>query len=162
MSEEEVRRAGILSRVEKGEIQQTAAAELLDIGYRQVKRLYVRYREHGASGLVHGNAGRRSNRAKPQKLRKKIMELIRKHYSGGPGERFGPTLAAEHLTEEHGLQVDSETLRRWMLAAGLWTRERKRKRYRQRRLRSAASANCCSWTAVSTSGWRIAGRKDAC
>jgi len=137
MSEAEVRRAGILGRVEKGELRQGQAAELLGISYRQVKRLYARYREHGAVGLVHGNAGCVSNRAKPPKLRKKVIELVRRHYSGGPGERFGPTLASEHLAEEHGLQVDSETLRRWMLAEGLWTRERKRKRYRQRRLRRA-------------------------
>lgn len=137
MSEEEVRRAGMLGRVEKGELKQTQAAELLSVSYRQVKRLYARYRKKGAAGLVHGNAGRVSNRAKPTKLRKKVIELVRKHYSGGPGERFGPTLASEHLAEEHGLQVDSETLRRWMLSEGLWTRERKRKPYRQRRLRRA-------------------------
>lgn len=137
MSEEEVRRAGILSRVEKGELKQGRAAELLGISHRQLKRLYRRYREQGASGLVHGNAGRASNRAKPAKLRKQIIGLVEKHYSGGPGERFGPTLASEHLAEEHGLEIDSETLRRWMLSEGLWTRERKRKSYRQRRLRRA-------------------------
>jgi transposase len=135
MSEEEVRRAGILGRVERGELKQRQAAKLLEISERQAKRLYARYREHGAAGLVHGNAGRASNRAKPRKLRTKVIELVRRQYGGGPGERFGPTLASEHLAEEHGLQVDSETLRRWMLAAGLWTRERKRKPYRQRRLR---------------------------
>jgi hypothetical protein len=48
---------------------------------------------------------------------------------------LGPTLAAEHLKEEHGLEVDAETLRRWMLEAGLWNRERKRKKYRRRRAR---------------------------
>ncbi len=137
MSEEEVRRAGMLGRVQKGEIKQTQAAEMLGLSNRQVKRLYARYREQGAAGLVHGNASRVSNRAKPAKLRKQVIELIRKHYSGRPGERFGPTLAAEHLADEHGLDVDSETLRRWMLSAGLWTRERKRKQYRQRRLRRA-------------------------
>jgi hypothetical protein len=49
------------------------------------------------------------------------------------GERFGPTLAAEHLAAEDGLQVDAETLRRWMLAEGLWSRERRRRRHRRRR-----------------------------
>jgi transposase len=135
MSEEEVRRAGVLKRVAAGDLKQRQAAELLGISDRQVKRLYARYKEQGAAGLVHGNASRRSNRAKSSKLRNKIIGLVGTHYSGAPGERFGPTLAAEHLAEEHGLEVDSETLRRWMLAAGLWTRERKRKRYRQRRLR---------------------------
>lgn len=135
MDEEEVRRAGVLARVGAGELKQTQAAEMLGISYRQLKRLYVRYREHGAGGLVHGNAGRRSNRARPQAEREYALELVKVHYSGGPGERFGPTLASEHLAEEHGITIDSETLRRWMLAAGLWTRERKRKPYRQRRQR---------------------------
>ena len=45
--------------------------------------------------LVHGNAGRSSNRAKPKKVRTKVIRLIRQKYSGKVGERFGPTLAAE-------------------------------------------------------------------
>ena len=53
----------------------------------------------------------------------------------GEGERFGPTLAAEHLASEDGMRIDAETLRRWMLAEGLWSRRRKRKPYRQRRER---------------------------
>lgn len=44
-------------------------------------------------------------------------------------------LAAEHLMSDDGLEVNAETLRRWMLAEGLWSRERKRKPYRQRRER---------------------------
>jgi hypothetical protein len=68
-------------------------------------------------------------------LRRRVLALVRKHYSGEPGERFGPTLAAEHLWEDHGLAVDHETLRRWLLAEGLWSRERKRKAYRKRRPR---------------------------
>jgi len=137
MSEEEVRRAGVLKRVKAGELTQIEAAEVLGVSYRQVKRIYRRYREEGAKGLVHRSAGKPSNRARPAKERQRIIGLVRKHYSGGPGERFGPTLAAEHLAEDHGISVDAETLRRWMLAAGLWTRERKRKPYRQRRVRRA-------------------------
>jgi len=113
------------------------AAGVLGLSYRQTKRLYGRYREGGAEGLVHGNAGKRSHHAKPERERKKILALVRKHYSGSSEERFGPTLAAEHLAEDHGLPVDAETLRRWMLAEGLWSRERKQKRYRKRRPRRA-------------------------
>jgi len=137
MSEEEVRRAGVLKRVKSGELKQVEAAEMLGLSYRQAKRLYRRYLTEGAKGLVHRSAGRPSNRGRPEKERRQILGLVRKHYSGGPGERFGPTLAAEHLEEDHGITVDAETLRRWMLAEGLWTRERKRKAYRQRRVRRA-------------------------
>ena len=44
-------------------------------------------------------------------------------------------MAAEHLAREDGLRIDAETLRRWMLAEGLWSRQRQRKAYRQRRER---------------------------
>ena len=137
MSEEEVRRAGVLKRVKAGEVTQVEASEMLGVSYRQVKRIYRRFVERGAKGLVHGSAGKPSNRARPGKERRRILGLVRKHYSGAPGERFGPTLAAEHLAEDHGIAVDAETLRRWMLADGLWSRERKRKPYRQRRERRA-------------------------
>jgi transposase len=135
MSEEEVRRAGVLKRVKADELSQVEAAAMLRVSYRQVKRLYRRFLEEGAKGLVHRSAGKPSNRARPAQERKKILALVRKHYSGPPGKCFGPTLAAEHLQEDHGIAVDAETLRRWMLAEGLWTRERKRKPYRQRRMR---------------------------
>ncbi len=108
---------------------------LTHFSYRQTKRLWKRYRKHGAAGLVHGSAGRRSNRAKPQKLRAKVLGLIRAQYSGEPGERFGPTLAAEHLASEKGIEIGAGTLRRWMLAAGLWSRERKVRAHRNRRAR---------------------------
>ena len=41
-------------------------------------------------------------------------------------ERFGPTLASEKLAELRRLGVSPETLRRWLLAAGLWDRVRQR------------------------------------
>jgi transposase len=135
MNEEDVRRAGALKRVKQGELSQVEAAEVLGLSYRQLKRLYRRFRRSGAKGLVHGNAGRPSNRSTAAKEREHVLRLVRKHYSGAPGERFGPTLAAEHLAEDHDIQVDAETLRRWMLAEGLWTKERRRKPYRQRRAR---------------------------
>jgi transposase len=137
MNEEEVRRAGVLKRIKQGELTRRDAAEILGLSYRQVKRMYRRFRRSGAKGLVHGNTGRPSNRAKLAEERERILRLVKRHYSGGPGERFGPTLAAEHLEEDHGITIDEETLRRWMLAAGLWTRERKRRPYRQRRTRRA-------------------------
>jgi transposase len=134
MSEQETRRAGVMERVKAGELKQVDAAAMLGLSYRQTKRLYARYERSGAAGLVHGNAGKRSNRAKAEKLRNRALKIVAERYQG-PGERFGPTLAAEHLQQDYGLSIDAETLRRWMLAEGLWKRERKRKLYRQRRPR---------------------------
>lgn len=137
MNERETRRSGVLDRVKSAELTQVEAAEILGLSYRQTKRLYRRFLKLGMDGLVHGHVGKRSNHAQAARFRRRILALVRKHYGGDPGDRFGPTLASEHLAEDHGVVVDAETLRRWMLNEGLWTRERKRKPYRQRRLRRA-------------------------
>jgi transposase len=136
MNDKELRRGEVLNRVNRGDLKLTEAAELLELSYRQAKRLKKRYGERGSKTLVHGNVGRASNRAN-DKRREQVLELVRKNYWGEPHERFGPTLAAEHLATEHGLEVPRETLRRWMLAAGLWSRRRKRKPHRSRRQRKA-------------------------
>jgi transposase len=105
----------------------------LQLSYRQSKRLWKRYREEGAGSLQHRSAGRPSNRARPAAFREQVLRWLRAKYSGSAEERVGPTLAAEHLAEEDGLQIDSETLRRWMLEAGLWWRKRGSKRAHRRR-----------------------------
>src|SRR2546428_6121551 len=85
----------------------------------QAKRLWKRYREEGAAGLKHRSAGRASNRAHGEKFRQQVLRH-REKYGGAVGERFGPTLAAEHLASEDRLQVDAETLRRGVAGGGLW------------------------------------------
>jgi hypothetical protein len=133
MSSKELQRVEVLSRVASKALKLVNAAEIMRLSYRHTKRLWQRYEQSGAESLKHGNAGRESNRAKPERFRRKVLKLVREKYGGAVGERFGPTLAAEHLAEEDGLQLDAETLRRWMLAEGLWTRQRKSKAHHQRR-----------------------------
>jgi transposase len=135
MSRRELERVEVMGRVGSGDLQLKDAAAMLRLSYRQTKRVWRRYGERGAEGLKHGNAGRESNRGKPRKLRRRVLSLIGRKYSGTEDERFGPTLAAEHLAEEDGITIDHETLRRWMLEEGLWSRRRKRKQHRQRRER---------------------------
>jgi transposase len=137
MSERELRRAAVLSRVAEGEWTVGEAAERMEVSYRQGKRLWKRYEAEGARGLVHRSVGRASRRAKPEEMRGKVLGLVREKYGGEEGKRFGPTLAAEHLRSEDGVAIGVETLRRWMLAAGLWSRARKHREHRQRRERQA-------------------------
>jgi transposase len=118
--------------VKSGELRVKDAAELMRVSYRQAKRLWKRYRAGGAASMKHGNAGRVSNRKRPEKERKKILSKVEEKYSG-----FGPTLASEHLASEDQLKVHPETLRRWMLSEGLWSKARKRKQHRKRRERRA-------------------------
>jgi len=128
MSLMELQRVEVLGRVKSQALRLVDAAEILQLSYRQTKRLWRRYRQHGAEALKHGNAGRGSNRAKPAAFRERILQLVAQKYSGTVQERFGPTLAAEHLAEEDKLPVHAETLRRWMLAEGLWSRTRGKQR----------------------------------
>jgi transposase len=133
MSTQELGRVDVMSRVAAGALTLRSAAAILAVSYRQVKRIWRRYREGGARALVHRHVGRRSNRGRGDEARAQVLALIRDKYSGAGAARFGPTLAAEHLASEDGIAVDHETLRRWMLAAGLWQRRRHRSPYRQRR-----------------------------
>jgi hypothetical protein len=54
---------------------------------------------------------------------------------------LGPPWWRSISPEEDDVVVDHETLRRWMLAAGLWTRVRRRSPHRQRRARKAHSGD---------------------
>lgn len=133
MSELETRRAGVCARVVGEGLSVGKAAGLMELSYRQAKRVLRRYRSDGALGLVHGNLGRRSNRTVPLRdLRVQALALVRDEFRG-----FGPTLAAEHLASEYELKVCAETLRLWMLEEGLWSRTRRRRPHRQRRERMA-------------------------
>jgi transposase len=137
MSAKEVRRAEVLSRVKAGTLTVQQAATLLGVSYRQAKRIWRRYRRRGAKGVVHKSVGRRSNRALPPPFWKKVLHTVDTKYGGDADTRFGPTLAAEHLAAEDHLVVTPQTLRRRMLAAGLWTRVRKVGPHRRRRERKA-------------------------
>lgn len=141
MSRKEFNRGSVLARVAAGAITLTDATPLLGVTYRQAKRLWRRFRAHGAMGLVHGNVGRRSNHAHAPAERAEVLALIRAQYGGplqkGPGQRFGPTLVAEHLWTDHGILVPRSTLRDWMRDAGLWSRTRRGRPPHTRRERMA-------------------------
>ena len=116
----EVDRVGVIREVLGRRLRQGEASERLGICVRQVKRLVRRYREEGARGLRSRRRGRRASNAIAPELRREILGVVRERY-----EDFAPTLAREKLTEVHGYGVSVETLRKWMVAEGLW-RSKKR------------------------------------
>ena len=59
-----------------------------------------------------------------------MLELVRQNYRD-----FGPTLASEALLERHSIEVSRETLRKWMVEAGLWLSRKQRRTFHQPRLR---------------------------
>ena len=148
MSARELRRVEVLSRVKAGTLSLGSAATLLAVSYRQAKRLLRRYRAEGAKGLRHRSAGGPSNHAWPAKERARVLALVREKYSGPVDVRFGPTLAAEHLASEDGVTVHADTLRRWMLTAGLDPRP-------QTRPASAATGAQSPFRRARAAGWQF-------
>ena len=128
LSKKELSRVEVMGRVRARSLRLCEAAEMLELSYRQSKRIWARYRAGGAKALQHGNCGRVSNRSYRAEFRAAVLKQVQARY-----EDFGPTLAAEHLASDDGLAVHAETLRRWLKEAGLWQRQRRRKPYRQRR-----------------------------
>src|SRR5436190_5319510 len=92
MSQKERTRLAMMQEIKADKITLVAASKVLGLGYRQMKRIWRRYQDGGDRGLVHRGGGRASNRAKPGKLRKQVLERYEQRYAG-----FGPTLACEHL-----------------------------------------------------------------
>jgi hypothetical protein len=119
----------VMQVVIDGKRTQTEAARLLKLSVRQVRRLQLKLQKKGDVSLVHGLRGKPSNRQLDASLRRKVLQAYRRKYHD-----FGPTLASEKLAAD-GLKVGVETLRRWLLAAGLWERKRRRDPHRSRRPR---------------------------
>src|SRR6266478_406292 len=129
MSQKERKRLVVLEQVKAEQLTLVGAAEVMEVSYRQAKRIWQRYRKVGDEGLVHRSRGRPSGRRKPEAERAKVLGRYAQRYGD-----FGPTLAAEKLQEE-GFKIDHETLRRWLLAAGKWKVGRPRQQHRQWRER---------------------------
>lgn len=131
MSQRERDRLRVLHSVLEGQRTQVEAARLLRLTPRHLRRLLQRLQQGGDAALVHGLRGQPSNHRKDGKLRRRVLQLYRKDYPD-----FGPTFAAEKLGER-GLEVSADTLRRWLLAEGLWQPQRRREQHRSRRPRRA-------------------------
>ena len=107
-------RLKVLHEVKRKHLTQRAAARQLGISDRWVRKLLVRVRKGGDGGIVHRGRGRRSNRRLPESLRTQTLKLVQAKYRD-----FGPTLACEYLAKDHQVEVSKETLRQWLIGAGL-------------------------------------------
>jgi transposase len=133
MSERDLQRIEVLSKVMAGRMTMVSAAHVLDLSERQVRRLLDRMRTDGAASIRHKAIGRPSNNRITDSVRDYAVALVRERYAD-----FGPTLATEKLVERDGLHVSRETVRTWMVDAGLWLSRKQRRTFHQPRLRREA------------------------
>lgn len=122
LSRKELDRLTLMRMLERKAIRQVEVSRQLRLSVRHTRRIYRRYQELGPPGLQSRRRGRPSNRCLPERLREQVLQLIQKLYSD-----FRPTLAQEKLAERDRVVVSVSTVRRWMIAAGLYTPRRLRK-----------------------------------
>lgn len=128
LSETELDRLLVLKEVKERFLTQKEAGERLGLSQRQIRRLLTRMLS-GAAGLKSKNKG--GNRILKADFKMMVLDTVRKRYHD-----FGPTFAAEKLNACEGLKISKETLRQWMIQAGIWRgRSRKQARIHQSRER---------------------------
>ncbi len=116
MSRKELSQVSVFTALRTRRITQKEAATKLRLTVRQVRRNLEAFRRDGAGeSPCTSSAARASNHRSPTSRRTQALAIIREKYPD-----FGPTFAAEKLAEIHGVTVDHESLRRWMIAEDLW------------------------------------------
>ena len=121
LTTEERDRLKVLHEVQQGHLAQGRAAEQLKLSTRQVRRLLRRLKKKGDRGVIHALRSKPSNRKIGKKTEERAVALVRRKYHD-----FGPTLASEYLAKDDGIVVSRETLRGWMIEAGIWRSRRQR------------------------------------
>jgi len=116
MSQQERDRLDWLKRARDGRMTQREAAERMQVSERWVGKLLRRMKRQGDAVVVHGLRGRPSNHKLSEEKRRQALALLKQP----DWHDFGPTFAAQQLAKQHKLQVSDETLRQWMIQAGLW------------------------------------------
>jgi transposase len=133
VSAKERQRLAVIRQVADRKMKQARACELLDLEVRQVKRLVRAYRQRGDRGLVSGRRGKPSNNRLAAARVALIERTLKERYAD-----FGPTFAAEKLSEHEGIKVSAETVRQIQKRLGLWQpKSRRVKRVFQVRERRA-------------------------
>ena len=131
MSVKELRRVHVIRQTMEKKLTQVQAGTLLGLTPRHIRRLLARMEQAGDQGLAHRGRGKPSNRRIPETVKATVLTLYEKQY-----EDFGPTLAAEKLTERHGITISAETVRGWLRDAGIdhfTRRKRPHRAWRERR-----------------------------
>ena len=116
MSQEERDWLELLKRAKDKVVSQRKAAQTMGVSERWVRKLLQRMKSEGDGVVVHGLRGRASNRKIAVETQAQALQILKQP----DWHDFGPTFASEQLAKRHHLEVSDETLRRWMIAEGLW------------------------------------------
>ncbi len=142
MSQEERDWLDWLKRVKDGHVTQKFAAEKMGITDRWVRSLLAEMTAKGDAVVVHGLRGHPSNRRIAEEIRVRAMKIIKTP----DWHDFGPTFASEQLAKRHQIHVSKETVRKWMMAEGIWeSKQRNVKEVHEWRPRRSHSGELVQW-----------------
>src|SRR5271170_2130483 len=131
LTKQEQQRAHVLSKVQEGGLTASAAASLMSMSVRHVRRLLAEVRAHGPAALAHGNRGRESPRRLSDIVRTRVVTLARTTYAGINDHQL-----TELLRDREALTVSRPAVQRLLREAGLGSpRTRRPPRHRRRRER---------------------------
>ena len=130
MTQEELKRLHVIRKALDKLITQAEAAGIIGICLRQAQRIVKAVKVEGDKGVIHKSRGQSSNRALPDKIKDKALKLYKEKYHD-----FGPTLGSEKLFEIDKIKINDETLRLWLIGAGISYKKRKARPHRQWRER---------------------------
>jgi hypothetical protein len=119
MTQQDRDRLVALKKAKKKLITQRQAAEELGQTERHIRRLLVKLGKEGDAAVIDARRGRPSNRRLDDKVKTKALTMLKQEVYRG----FGPTLASEYLAQQRQITVSRETVRAWMMEAGLWRRK---------------------------------------
>jgi transposase len=115
------------------EISWLAAADILGISPRQMRRWKVRWQANGVEGLLDGRVGNAPANRVPADVAARALALYREKYSGFNVQHFHEQLA------DHGIHVSYSWTKTVLQDSGLVRRRGTKKPYRRRREREPMS-----------------------
>lgn len=130
MSEHESNIYHFFQRCENKDLTLLKASELIGLSYRQTKRLWKEYKNHGLQGIISKQRGVKSNRSFSESFKQEIVSIIASKY-----RNCKPGFVTEKLEVNDGIKVSDETIRQLMIANHLWVSHQSKKQIHKRRNR---------------------------
>jgi len=147
MTNKERERERVFISVKSRSISLIKASHLLNLSYSHTRRLWSHYKKFGPEGLISQKRGIKSNRATPDDIKTKMVQII-------ADELYGckPRYVSEILADEYGFKYSSEFVRKLMIKHHLWIPKKSNPKVHQRRQRRSCEGEL-SQTDASDHDW---------
>ena len=124
-----------------------AAAEIIGVSDRTMRRWHGRLEKDGYAGLADRRKGKESAHRIPLATAKEVLRLYRDEYYDLNIRHFH-----EKLKEEHAIELSYTWVQKALQGAGLVAKRHKRGPHRRRRPRRPMTGCCCTSTGASIAG----------